>query len=117
MDVVRAYARLLMEFMTIEWETLGDNVALKLKIGFIIVRTSVDAWRRLVSACFAPRFRPGSKLVDAADVPADAWASRNSWATAFTKLDNPKYFTLQTGEQLASMAAESYAGKTDLMLL
>ena len=32
-------------------------------------------------------------------------------------MDDPKYFTLQTGEQLADLAAKAYAGKEDLMLL
>merc|ERR1711908_247743 len=36
---------------------------------------------------------------------------------AFTKLDDPKYFKLNTGEQLADVAAASFAGKADLMLL
>ena len=58
------------------------------------------------------------KIVAAADVPEDAWARRNDWMGAFTKLDDPKYFSLNTGEQLrGKVDAESYAGKTDLVLL
>jgi uncharacterized protein (DUF952 family) len=57
------------------------------------------------------------KLVSAGDVPDDAWSSRNGWATAFTKLDDPKYFKLSTGEALAGAAASTFKDKTDLMLL
>jgi uncharacterized protein (DUF952 family) len=57
------------------------------------------------------------QLVDKQDVAENAWNGRLSWTSAFTKLDDPKYFILQTGEQLAGKAASSFAGKEDLMLL
>jgi len=58
------------------------------------------------------------KLVSMGDVPDEAWANRSGWATAFSKLDDPKYFKLQFGEQLAGIAAEPpFAGRDDLMLL
>ena len=57
------------------------------------------------------------KLVSAGDVPDDAWSSRNGWTTFYSKLDGKKHFTLSTGEQLAGVAAASFAGKEDLMLL
>ena len=57
------------------------------------------------------------KLVAAADVPDDAWSSRNSWTTSFGKMDDPKYFKLQTAEQLEEVAAKAFAGKEDVMLL
>ena len=56
------------------------------------------------------------KLVEAADIPDDAWASRNGWTTAYDK-DGKNYFSLVSGESLREIADTKYAGKKDLMLL
>ena len=57
------------------------------------------------------------KLVEAADIPDDAWASRNGWTTAYDKADGKNYFSLVSGESLREIADTKYAGKKDLMLL
>lgn len=57
------------------------------------------------------------KLVAAADVPEDAWATRNSWTTFYAKMDTSKYFKLQLGEQLEGLAASEFAGNAAVKLL
>lgn len=58
------------------------------------------------------------KLVAAADVPDDAWATRNGWTTSYVKMDTSKYFKLQFGEQLEGLAASGeFAGNTTIKLL
>ena len=57
------------------------------------------------------------KLALAADVPEDAWRTRLDWTTAFVGDQSASFIHLLTAEQLASTAAASFAGKTDVMLL
>ena len=57
------------------------------------------------------------KLVPAADIPEDAWRTRQQWTTAFEKFDDPKFIKLLTAEEVAGAAEKSFAGRADVMLL
>eukprot|EP00325_Prymnesiales_sp_UTEX-LB-985_P030448 CAMPEP_0174719046 /NCGR_PEP_ID=MMETSP1094-20130205/30726_1 /TAXON_ID=156173 /ORGANISM="Chrysochromulina brevifilum, Strain UTEX LB 985" /LENGTH=174 /DNA_ID=CAMNT_0015919301 /DNA_START=23 /DNA_END=547 /DNA_ORIENTATION=+ len=57
------------------------------------------------------------KLVLKADVPEDAWRTRLEWTQCFKGDTNKNFIPLLTGEQLASAAEASFAGRDDVMLL
>lgn len=57
------------------------------------------------------------KLVPSAEVPEDAWKTRNGWTTAYAGDQSKKFISLLTDDQVAGAAEASFAGRADVMLL
>lgn len=56
-------------------------------------------------------------LVPAAEIPEDAWRTRQGWTTAFVGKQSTKFISLLAPEQVAGAAERLFAGRDDIMLL
>ena len=57
------------------------------------------------------------KLVAAADIPADAWSTRNDWTKFIAPDKETNFISLLTEDQVAGAAERMFAGRDDIQLL